>query len=100
MPHVFRHNCVHLRLRSEPSPPLSDKMPAETPDPSFAQSHESQTNTAKEVNLPTLSWECLSLSSLEVPSTASESPPRSVLRQSERQRWPPEHLSDFVLSKS
>jgi len=102
---VVRRNRVHLRLTNKPSPPLTDEMPneisaevSEVPAPSFAQSYESQTSSSGEVSLPTSSQGSSSPSGSEVPSAAVTSPPKLVLRRSARQRRPPKHLNDFVLT--
>jgi len=102
---VVRRNRVHLRLTNEPSPPLIDEIPneisaevPEVPAPSFAQSYESQTSSSGEVSLPASSQGSSSPSDSEVPSAAVTSPPKSMLRRSVRQRRPPKHLNDFVLT--
>ena len=101
----MRRNRVHLRLTNEPSPPLTDEIPneisaevPEVPAPSFAQSYESQTCSSGQVSPPALSQGSSSLNGPEVPSTAVTSPPKPVLRRSERQRRLPKHLNDFVLT--
>ena len=56
-------------------------------------------NTVSEkVNPPARSQGNAPLSRPEVAPTA-EFPPNPVLRRSERQRRPPKHFSDFVLTK-
>jgi len=102
---VVHRNHVHLRLTNEPSPPLIDEIPneisaevPEVPAPSFAQLYGSQTSSSGEVSLPALSQGGSSPSDSEVPSVAVMSPPKLVLRRSVRQRRPPKHLNDFVLT--
>lgn len=52
-----------------------------------------------DVNPPALSHDNAPVSRPEVVSTAAGSPPKPVLRRSQRQRRPPKHLNDFVLAK-
>ena len=99
---VVRRNRVHLRLTNEHSPSLLDEIPAEisteVPEvlaPSFAQSHESQTSSFGEVNPPASSQGSSSLSGSKVPSAVVTSPPKPVLRRSERQRRLPKQFKDF-----
>ena len=96
---------VRLRLTNEPSLPLSDEIlaeiSAEVPKvlaPSFTQPHKSQRSFSGEVNPPALSQGSSSLSGSEVPSAVVMSPPKPVLRRSERQQRPPKHFNDFVLT--
>ena len=98
--HVGRRNHVHLRKTNEPSPPSSDQAPAGVSVPFLPQSGELPTTVPGEVNLPASSQEDAPLSSPEVVPAAAESPPKPVLRQSERQRRPPMRYSDFLLTKS
>ena len=101
-PHyVVRRNLVHLRKTNEPSPPSSDQAPAEVHVPVCPQSNELPTTIPEEVNPPAPSQENAPLSSLrpEAAPAPAESPPKPVLRRSERQRLPPKRFSDFVLTK-
>ena len=96
---VARRNRVHLGKTNEPSSPSSDGDPAEASIPCSLQSNEFPITVPGEVNPPSSSEENVSLSGPEVPSTAAKSPPKPVQRRYERQRRPPKHLSDFVLTK-
>ena len=98
--HVARRNRVHLRKTNEPPPPSLDQTPAEVYVPIYPQSNELPTAVPEEVNPPAPSQESATLSRPEVDPTPAESPPKPVLRRSERQRRPPKRFSDFVLTKS
>ena len=52
-----------------------------------------------DINLPASSHDNAPVSRPEVVSTAAGSPPKPVLRRSQRQRRPPKHLNDYVLAK-
>ena len=97
--HVVRRNRVHLRKTNEPPPPSSDQAPAEVSVPVCPQPSELPTTVPEEVNPPAPSQETAPLSRPEVVRTSDESPPKPVLRRSERQRRPPRRFSDFVLTK-
>ena len=97
--HVGRRNHVHLWKTNEPSPPSSDQAPAGVSVPFLPQSSELPTTVPGEVNLPASSQEDAPLSSPEVVPAAAESPPKPVLRRSERQRRPPIRYSYFLLTK-
>ena len=60
---------------------------------------EMPTTIPGDVNPPALSHDNAPVSRPEVAQTAAGSPPKPVLRRSERQRRPPKHLSGFVLTK-
>ena len=93
------HNRVHLQKTNELSPPSSDQAPAEVSVPVCPQSNELPTTVPEEVNPPTPNHENAPLSRPEAAPTPAESPPKPVLRRSERQRQPPKRFSDFVLTK-
>ena len=97
--HVVRRNRVHLRKTNEPPPSSLDQTPAEVYVPIYPQSNELPTAVPEEVNPPAPSQESATLSRPEVDPTPAESPPKPVLRRSERQRRPPKRFSDFVLTK-
>ena len=89
---VVRRNRVHLRKTNE-LPPLSPY--AEVPD-------EVLPAVPAEVDVPTPSGESAESASSSGPGcfpTSAGSPPKPVVRRSERQRRVPKHLSDFVLPK-
>ena len=99
-PHqVVRRNRVHLRKTNERPAPSSDQAPAEVSVLVCPQSNELPTTVPEEVNPRSPSQEAAPLSRPEVAPTSAESPPKTVLRRSERQRRPPKRFSDFVLSK-
>ena len=52
-----------------------------------------------DVNPPASSHDNVLLSRPEAVSAAAGSPPKPVLRRSQRQRRPPKHLNDYVLAK-
>ena len=87
-----RRNRVLLRKTNEPPPPSPD---VEVPD-------EVLPAVPAEVDVPTPNGESAKSASSSSPEffpTSAGSPPKPVLRRSERQRRVPKHLSDFVLSK-
>ena len=87
---VARRSRVHLRKTNEPPPPSPD---AEVLD-------EVLPAVPAEVDVPTPSGKSAESASSSVPEffpTSAGSPPKPVLRRSERQRRVPKHLSDFVL---
>ena len=77
-------NRVHLQKTNEPSPPSSDQAPAEVSVPVRPQSNELPTTVPEEVNPPAPNHENDPLSRPEAVPTAAESPPKPVLRRSER----------------
>lgn len=86
-PHdVVRRNHVHLRKTNEPSPPSLNEGPAEVSVPSSLQSNKLPiTVPAGEVNPPSSGQGNASVIGPVVPSTAAKSPPKPMLRRSERQ---------------
>ena len=97
--HLVRRNRVHLRKTNESPASSSDQAPAEVSVPVCPQSNELPTSVPEEVNPPAPSQETAPRRRPEVAPTSAESPPKPVLRRSERQRWPPKRFSDFVLTK-
>ena len=97
--YAVRRNRVYLRKTNEPSPPSSDQAHAEVSVPVCPQSNKLPTNVPEEVNPPAPGHKNAPLSRPEAAPTPAESPPKPVLRQSERQRRPPKRFSDFVLTK-
>ena len=90
--HVVRRNRVNLRKTNKLPPPSSDLAPAEVSVPVCPQSNELPTTVPEEVNPPAPSQETAPLTRSEVAPTSAESPPKPVLRRSERQRRPPKRL--------
>ena len=85
---VIRRNRVYLRRTNKPLPPSPD---AEVPD-------EVLSAVPAQVDVPTPIEEnavSASLSGPEFFPTSTRSPPKPMLRQSERQRRVPKHLSDL-----
>ena len=97
--HVVRRNRVQLRKTNEPLPPSLDQTPAEVYVPIYPQSNELPTAVPEEENPPAPNQESAPLSRPEVDPTPAESPPKPVLRRSERQRRLPKRFSDFILTK-
>ena len=96
---MVRRNRVHLRKTNESPAPSSDQAPAEVSVPVCPQSNELPSSVPEEVNPHAPSQETAPRRRPEVAPTSAESPPKPVLRRSERQRWPPKRFSDFVLTK-
>ena len=97
---MVRRSRVHLRKTNEPPPPSLDQAHAEVYVTICPQCNELPTAVPEEANPPAPSEESAPLSRPEVDPTLAESPPKPVLRRSERQRRQPKRFSDFVLTKA
>ena len=85
-------------VESSPQPVLKRSFSEMAPSP-FPDTTEMPTTIPEIVNPPASSQDNAPVSRPDVVPTAAGSPLKPVLRRSERQRRPPKHLSDFVLTK-
>ena len=95
---VSRPEVATTTVESTPKPVLRRSLSEMAPSP-LPDTAEMLTTIPGDVNPPALSHDNAPVSRPEVAQTAAGSPPKPVLRRSERQRRPPKHLSGFVLTK-
>ena len=95
---VSRPEVASTTVESTPKPVLRRSLSEIAPSP-LPDTTEMPTTIPGDVNPPALSHDNAPVSRPEVAQTAAGSPPKPVLRRSERQRRPPKHLSGFVLTK-
>ena len=95
---VSRPEVGPAAVESSPQPVLERSFSEMAPSP-FPDTTEMPTTIPEIVNPPASSHDNAPVSRPDVVPTAAGSPLKPVLRRSERQRRPPKHLSDFVLTK-
>ena len=95
---VSRPEVAPTAVESSPKPVLKRSLSEMAPLP-LPDTTETPTTIPGDVNPSASSHDNALVSRPVAAQTAAGSPPKPVLRRSERQRRPPKHLSGFVLTK-
>ena len=95
---VSRPKVARTAVESSPKPVLKRSLSEMAPLP-LPDAAEIPTTVPGDVNPSASSHDNAPVSRPEAAQTAAGSPPKPVLRRSERQRRLPKHLSGFVLTK-